>query len=116
MVLNTEHMKIVGAVANYWIISIALVFVNKTILSGETKIDAPLCITWYQCLVTVLACYILGGRVKDIPKAELDIGILKQILPLSFVFSGMIVFNNLCLKYVEVSFYQVARSLTMPFN
>jgi len=28
----------------------------------------------------------------------------------------MIIFNNLCLKYVEVSFYQVARSLTIIFN
>lgn len=29
---------------------------------------------------------------------------------------GMITFNNLCLKYVEVSFYNVARSLTIVFN
>jgi len=28
----------------------------------------------------------------------------------------MITFNNLCLKYVEVSFYNVARSLSIVFN
>ena len=28
----------------------------------------------------------------------------------------MITFNNLCLKWVEVSFYNVARSLTIVFN
>jgi GDP-fucose transporter C1 len=28
----------------------------------------------------------------------------------------MIIFNNLCLKYVEITFYQVARSLTIAFN
>lgn len=28
----------------------------------------------------------------------------------------MITFNNLCLKYVNVSFYLVARSLTIVFN
>lgn len=28
----------------------------------------------------------------------------------------MVTFNNLCLKYVEVSFYNVARSLTIVFN
>merc|ERR1712125_34522 len=32
------------------------------------------------------------------------------------VFVGMITFNNLCLKFVEVSFYNVARSLTIVFN
>ena len=38
------------------------------------------------------------------------------LLPLSIIFVGMITFNNLCLKYVEVSFYNVARSLTIVFN
>ena len=37
-------------------------------------------------------------------------------MPLSVIFVGMVVFNNLCLKYVEVSFYQVARSLTILCN
>ena len=35
---------------------------------------------------------------------------------LGLVFVGMITFNNLALKYVEVSFYNVARSLTIVFN
>jgi hypothetical protein len=29
-------------------------------------------------------------------------------MPLSLIFVGMVLFNNLCLKYVEVSFYQVS--------
>merc|ERR1712129_98311 len=39
-----------------------------------------------------------------------------KVMPLTLVFLGMIVFNNLCLKYVEVSFYQVARSMTIVMN
>mmetsp|Transcript_14686 Transcript_14686/g.31593 ORF Transcript_14686/g.31593 Transcript_14686/m.31593 type:complete len:355 (-) Transcript_14686:875-1939(-) len=50
------------------------------------------------------------------PKAEYVMVQAKQIFPLSLVFVGMITFNNLCLKYVEVSFYNVARSLTIVFN
>ena len=50
------------------------------------------------------------------PRAEYLIGPARQIFPLSLVFVGMITFNNLCLKYVEVSFYNVARSLTIVFN
>jgi GDP-fucose transporter C1 len=50
------------------------------------------------------------------PKAEYSALTAKRILPLSLVFVGMITFNNLCLKYVEVSFYNVARSLTIVFN
>lgn len=106
------------AVAFYWVISISMVFVNKTLLSSEgNKIDAPLFITWYQCVCTVIACYILGELgVANIPRFEVKRDVLSQIVPLSCVFTAMIVFNNLCLKYVEVSFYQVARSLTIVFN
>jgi GDP-fucose transporter C1 len=39
-----------------------------------------------------------------------------QVLPLSIIFVAMITFNNLCLKYVGVSFYYIGRSLTTVFN
>ena len=50
------------------------------------------------------------------PKATYELSTARRILPLSVVFVGMITFNNLCLKWVEVSFYNVARSLTVVFN
>ncbi|GAX21760.1 solute carrier family 35 (GDP-fucose transporter), member C1 [Fistulifera solaris] len=50
------------------------------------------------------------------PKAQYLVGTGQKVFPLSLVFVGMITFNNLCLKWVEVSFYNVARSLTIVFN
>merc|ERR1712098_424034 len=55
------------------------------------------------------------GRVS-FPELQLDVNIMKQVLPLSAVFVGMITFNNLCLKDVGVSFYYIGRSLTTVFN
>lgn len=79
--------------------------------------SAPFFITWTQCVVTVLFCYIAGSlKIANVPPFEIRKDILLQMLSLSIVFTCMIVFNNLCLKYVEVSFYQVARSLTIVFN
>lgn len=106
------------AVSFYWFISIAMVFINKTLLSDPGgKIDAPLFITWFQCVVTVAGCYIMGEMgVANVPKFEIKKDILLQMLPLSCIFTMMMVCNNLCLKYVEISFYQVARSLTILFN
>lgn len=46
----------------------------------------------------------------------MDYRLSREVLPLSFVFVAMITFNNLCLKYVGVSFYYVGRSLTTVFN
>merc|ERR1712087_182160 len=71
---------------------------------------------------TVICCAILGqiGKVFKpfafFPTFEYKIAIAKRVMPLTLVFLGMIVFNNLCLKYVEVSFYQVARSMTIVLN
>lgn len=106
------------AVAFYWFVSISMVFINKTLLSDPVgKLDAPLFITWFQCVVTVIGCYVMGELgVANVPKFEIKNDILKQMLPLSCVFIMMMVCNNLCLKYVEISFYQVARSLTIIFN
>lgn len=114
---NAMH-SIFFAVAFYWVISIAMVFVNKALLSDPIgRIDAPLFITWFQCVVTVAGCYIMGRLgVANVPPFELKRDILRQMMPLSCVFTLMMVCNNLCLKYVEISFYQVARSLTIVFN
>ena len=118
--------KIAGVVAFYFVISISLVFVNKTILSSKNlSIPAPLAVTWFQCFVSAIICYAVGelGRsakkdtfLYQFPVLRIDMKTIMSVAKLSFFFVGMITFNNLCLKYVEVSFYQVARSLTIGFN
>ena len=98
---------------------------------------APLFITWFQCVVTALICWLAGklgesmarkytqlpstdadvnkgnskGFFAQFPKAEYNVAIGAKIFPLSVVFVGMVTFNNLCLKWVEVSFYNVARQV-----
>ena len=60
-------------------------FVNKSLLSGSARLDAPLFVTWYQCIVTVLACYIVRQLARyfpdkvSFPELELDEKILKQV-------------------------------------
>ncbi|VDL70795.1 unnamed protein product [Nippostrongylus brasiliensis] len=126
---NEEHgkaeryLKIVTAVTAYWICSIGLVFLNKYLLSSESlKLDAPIFVTWYQCVVTIFLCFALSALSKKLPNAvsfpsmAVDMKISREILPLSVVFVGMIAFNNLCLKHVGVSFYYLGRCLTTVFN
>ncbi|OAD59205.1 putative GDP-fucose transporter [Eufriesea mexicana] len=116
------HITIV--VATYWIISILTVFINKALLSSNTiNLDAPLFITWCQCIISLIICVILSNLSKWFPKYfKFPDGnpytkeTLKKILPLSLLFTGMIVTNNLCLKYVDVTFYYIGRSLTTVFN
>ncbi|XP_003493654.1 GDP-fucose transporter 1 [Bombus impatiens] len=122
--LLTKFIYIAIVVTNYWIISILTVFINKTLLSSNTiNLDAPLFITWCQCIVSLVMCVILSNLSKWFPKyIKFPIGnpytkeTLRKVLPLSLLFTGMIATNNLCLKYVDVSFYYTGRSLTTVFN
>jgi GDP-fucose transporter C1 len=104
------------------------VYLNKSLMSnGSFSVsDAPLFVTWFQCVVTAIICYLCGVSAETLgpkypffrqfPLPEYNINTAISVLPLSAIFVGMIVMNNLCLKYVEVSFYNVARSLTIVFN
>lgn len=115
--MGRQMSNIAMAVSFYWVISISMVFINKALLGSQEIKSAPFFITWSQCVVTVLFCYIAGSmRIANVPPFEVRYDILQSMLSLSVIFTSMIVFNNLCLKYVEVSFYQVARSLTIVFN
>lgn len=122
---ESQTQKVITAVTAYWIVSIGLVFTNKALLSSSVSIPAPLFITWYQCVVTAVVCWVLGfiGKTsaegsyfKQFPEATWNSSTAIAVLPLSFMFVGMVTFNNLCLQYVEVTFYNVARSLTMVCN
>ncbi|KAG8430210.1 hypothetical protein GDO86_018243 [Hymenochirus boettgeri] len=117
-------VKITLVVMLYWFISITMVFLNKYLLdSPSLKLDAPLFVTFYQCLVTVVLCkslslltYVIPSHVLEFPSIRFDLKVLRTVLPLSVVFIGMITFNNLCLKYLGVAFYTVGRCLSTVFN
>lgn len=44
-----------------------------------------------------------------IPPYEFDGTIAKRVAPLTVVYVGMLALNNLCLKHVEATFYQVCQ-------
>lgn len=121
--LCTRYIQIFIVVSCYWIVSIVTVFVNKSLLSSQSvSLEAPLFITWFQCIISFSICLILsksGGipRVFTFPAGTpWSMDVVRKVIPLSIMFTLMIATNNLCLKYVGVSFYYVGRSLTTVFN
>lgn len=101
------------------ITSILTVFVNKALLSSDTmNLDAPLFVTWIQCIVSALLSLGLKSFRKSARPAASVFSreVAAKVLPLAMLFTAMIATNNLCLKYVDVSFYYIGRSLTTVFN
>lgn len=108
--------KIFSVVAFYWVSSLSVVFLNKAILSSsEYHFPYPLLITWYQLLVALVLLIFFGkfGRhsgvkvLSMIPQYEFDKQLALKIAPLTVIYVLMLSFNNYCLKYVQVTFYQV---------
>ena len=65
--LLQSYVKILTVVSLYWFVSITLVFVNKSLLSGATKLEAPLFVTFFQCVVTIVACYAIKAVSVKFP-------------------------------------------------
>eukprot|EP01136_Pigoraptor_vietnamica_P017017 Opistho-1_new@61619 len=119
-----QSVTIALVVTAYWVVSISMVFLNKYLLSSpDVQLEAPLFITWYQCIVGA-ACLWLSGllaqkwpeQLSMFPQFEYRLDVALKTLPLSAIFVGMIAFNNICLKFVGIAFYNVGRSLTTVFN
>jgi len=113
--------KIALVVTFYFFISLSLVFINKIIMDGSF-FPYPVIITWFQFIVA-LVCVLIGGKLGRsyevlafMPEPEFDMAVARKVMPVTVLYICMIAANNLCLKYVEVSFYQVARSLTILFT
>lgn len=122
--LTYKYIQIFCVVCCYWVVSILTVFINKALLSGtEVHINAPLFVTWFQCVISTCICIMMSILSKACPTiisfpsgSPLDSETFRKVLPLSILFTAMIATNNLCLKYVSVAFYYVGRSLTTVFN
>jgi len=52
----------------YRVVSILTVFVNKALLSGkEVNLNAPMFVTWYQCIVSTAICFAMSTLSKIFP-------------------------------------------------
>jgi len=121
--LFNKFTKIAGVVSIYWCVSISLVFINKYLLkSEELNLDAPLFVTFFQCVCTVILsvfCRLVTlkcPKLLNFPDITFDKHKAKATFPLSLVFVSMIAFNNMCLQEVGIAFYTIARSLVTIFS
>eukprot|EP01133_Synstelium_polycarpum_P014556 gene14556-17202_t len=112
-----QNVTIAMVVAFYFFISISLVFLNKALMKN-LNFNYPVFITWYQQIVSFALVYLMCKLSRNtpslsfLPDFEFKLETAKQVVPLTFVLAGMISLNNLCLQYVEVSFYQTSPKAT----
>eukprot|EP01069_Polyplicarium_translucidae_P004629 Polyplicarium_translucidae@DN2623_c0_g1_i1.p1 len=104
----------------YCTVSLAIVYFNWWLFTGRFRF--PVFVSWVQQVVGFLLLGLfgqIGKRVKFFkmfPSEGMDLKTAWKVLPLAANFVGMVGLANLCLKFVQVSTYQVARSLTIFFT
>ncbi|KAB5589932.1 GDP-fucose transporter 1 [Ceratobasidium theobromae] len=108
-----SRVKVAATVVFYLVAAIAMVVANKWVLN-ETK--TPLFFLFAQLIIACVLfvfCHVLG--LLKLPRT-LDMHIVKGLSPLIACNVLGLSFNNYCLKYVDASFYQVARGLVLPIT
>ncbi|KAF9312254.1 hypothetical protein BG003_006453 [Podila horticola] len=108
----SERQAMFTAVAFYMLTALIMVNVNKWALN---KISAPWLLLWSQLLIAVVLLKFtdLVGLLK-MPKIQM--GVAKQLIPLIAINVIGLGLNTVCLVYVDISFYQIARGLVLPFT
>lgn len=111
--------KLVMAVFFYFSTSLSLTFMNKALFN---RFSFPLLVTLYQQIATWVLLWFFGvlglhfNRLSFVPPPEFDARIGVDILPLTALYVAMLSSTNYCLRHVDISFYQILRSLVIPFN
>lgn len=88
----------------------------------SSKFPYPAFVTWVQlCCQLGLVVFLGWLESKNkwgtgIPAPEFNFEIAKQVMPLSIIYVLLITLTNYCLKHVEISFYQLVKSLTSKFT
>ncbi|KAJ7727828.1 hypothetical protein DFH07DRAFT_1066478 [Mycena maculata] len=108
-------LQVAGVVAFYMCSALVMVFVNKAVLINAPEL--PLVFLLLQLLIAVLllrfSALVSRGAI-EIPGFEF--GTVKKLFPVVFVNIVGLVFNTLCLRGVEASFFQIARGLVLPLT
>ncbi|QRV84791.1 GDP-fucose transporter 1 [Ceratobasidium sp. AG-Ba] len=108
-----SRVMVAASVSFYIVAAIARLESNKWVLN---KTDIPVFFLFCQIVVAVLL--FVGAHIFGLLRLPrmVDMALLKGLAPLITVNVLGLNFNNFCLKYVDASFYQVARGLVLPFT
>jgi len=104
---------VTGVVVFYLVAALSMVMANKWVLNS---IDAPLFFLLAQLVIAVLL-FLISGAMGVLPdRLTFETDICRGLIPMVALNVVGLSFSNYTLKFVDASFYQVARGLVLPFT
>ncbi|TIA79278.1 hypothetical protein E3P94_03318 [Wallemia ichthyophaga] len=115
MTQGKEHSRlaVAGVVVFYLTAAIVMVLVNKAVLNVSNT--PPLFFLFIQLAIAVLLL-LISHAVKLVRLPRIEKKVVRGLWKLIGVNVAGLSFNNYCLKYIDASFYQVARGLVLPIT
>ncbi|KAF8167603.1 hypothetical protein B0H34DRAFT_792312 [Crassisporium funariophilum] len=113
-ILDPARLQVAGVVSFYMASALIMVFVNKAVLNSSP--DLPLVFLFFQLVIAVILLYASAAMSQRIQIPKFDLEIAKKLVPVVSVNIIGLVFNTLCLRDVEASFFQIARGLVLPLT
>ncbi|KAJ3775171.1 hypothetical protein FB446DRAFT_701792 [Lentinula raphanica] len=114
MNINISTLQVAGVVSFYMSAALVMVFVNKAVLSSSP--DLPLLFLLIQLLIAVVLLHVSAAIFRRVEIPKFDWEIAKKLTPVVLVNVIGLVFNTLCLRGVEASYFQIARGLQLPLT
>ncbi|KAI0249782.1 hypothetical protein BJV78DRAFT_1224825 [Lactifluus subvellereus] len=109
-----NRVHVAATVSFYLVAALAMIMVNKWVLNVTS---APLFFLLSQLIIAViLFCLCHTLKIITLPMMRLDPHVVKGLAP-TIIFNILsLSFGNYSLRFVDASFYQVARGLLLPFT
>jgi len=110
---QNNHLLVTGTVLFYLVAALSMVMANKWVLQSTS---APLFFLFTQLIIAIVL--FLASHAAKIIQVPLiiDLELIKGLTPMIVLNVIGLSFSNYTLKYVDASFYQVARGLLLPFT
>ncbi|KAH9994541.1 hypothetical protein BJV74DRAFT_831078 [Russula compacta] len=108
------RIHVAATVSFYLVAALAMVMVNKWVLNVTS---APLFFLLTQLIIAViLFCLGHASKIITLPMIHVDLRIVKGLAPTVILNLLSLSTSNYSLRFVDASFYQVARGLLLPFT
>jgi GDP-fucose transporter C1 len=111
---RSSPLRVAAVVSFYMFAALVMVFVNKTVLNSTP--DAPLLFLFIQLVIAVILLHLSALFTSRIEIPQWDRHTVKKLFPVVSINIIGLVFNTLCLREVEATFFQIARGLVLPLT
>lgn len=111
---SPSPLRVAGVVSFYMFAALVMVFVNKAVLNSSP--DLPLIFLFLQLVIAVFLLHVAALFSSRIEIPNWDWYTAKKLFPVVTINVIGLVFNTLCLREVEATFFQIARGLVLPLT